>query len=357
VTRVGPRNPLLQIGNPLKISPVILCGGSGTRLWPLSRSTYPKQFLRLTGEYTMLQETLRRLAGLSEITPPIVICNQEHRFLVADSSERSASRRSLLLLEPTGRNTAPAVAAAAVALSKDEPDSAMLVLPSDHAIQDTGAFHRAIRTPHWPPARAPRDVRHHSHAPETGYGYIRRAETLPGLDNTFAISRFVEKPDLEDRTGLSRHGRLFLEQRHVPYEGCDLSSGTRGVPACDSRCRTQGARHEARWTWISAASTNRRFAESPSISIDYAVMENTKLGAVVPVEMGWSDVGSWDALWDLHEKTAAGNVLQGDVLASDVSNTFIKAENRMVAAVVSTTSSSSKPRMPCSCPHASPRRT
>lgn len=135
MTVIGPEILLLQIGNPLNITPVILCGGSGTRLWPLSRSTYPKQFLRLTGEHTMLQETLRRLVGLSEITPPIVICNQEHRFLVAEQLRAIGITPKLLLLEPTGRNTAPAVAAAALALSKEEPDSAMLVLPSDHAIQ------------------------------------------------------------------------------------------------------------------------------------------------------------------------------------------------------------------------------
>ncbi len=317
----------------MNITPVILCGGSGTRLWPLSRSTYPKQFLRLTGEYTMLQETLRRLAGLPEVTPPIVICNQEHRFLVAEQLRAIGITPKLLLLEPTGRNTAPAVAAAAVALSKDGPDEAMLVLPSDHAIQDTGAFHRAIRTA----AVAAGQGRLATfgiipNAPETGYGYIRRAENLPGLDNTFAISRFVEKPDLETARGFLATGDYFWNSGMFLMKASTYIEELGTLqPAVLGAVRK--ALDASRMDMDFCRLDDQAFAESPSISIDYAVMEKTKLGAVVPVEMGWNDVGSWDALWDLHEKTAAGNVLQGDVLASDVSNTFIKAENRMVAAV------------------------
>lgn len=331
--RAVPRNPLPQIGNPLKITPVILCGGSGTRLWPLSRSTYPKQFLRLTGEHTMLQETLRRLSGLADVAPPIVICNQEHRFLVAEQLRAIGITPKLLLLEPAGRNTAPAVAAAAVALAKDGPDEAMLVLPSDHAIQDTEAFHRAIRTA----AAAAAKGRLATfgiipNAPETGYGYIRRAEILPDLASTYAISRFVEKPDLETARGFLETGDYFWNSGMFLMKASTyLTELAAFQPAILDAVRK--ALDASRMDMDFCRLDDKAFAASPSISIDYAVMEKTKLGAVVPVEMGWNDVGSWDALWDLHEKTAAGNVLQGDVLASDVSNTFIKAENRMVAAV------------------------
>jgi len=317
----------------LKISPVILCGGSGTRLWPLSRSSYPKQFLRLAGEHTMLQETLLRLAGLPDVADPVVICNQEHRFLVAEQLRAIGVTPKLLLLEPMGRNTAPAVAAAAVALSKDDPNGAMLVLPSDHAIRDTAAFHSAIGTA----ARAAAQGRLATfgivpHAPETGYGYIRRADALGGLAGTFAISRFVEKPDVDTARGFLASGDyfwnsgMFLMKASTYVE--ELSAFQPAILAAVKK-----ALESSKMDMDFCRLDEKAFGASPSISIDYAVMEKTKLGAVVPVEMGWNDVGSWDALWDLHEKTPEGNVLQGDVIASGVSNTFIKAENRMVAAV------------------------
>jgi len=317
----------------LKIHPVILCGGSGTRLWPLSRSTYPKQFLRLNGAYTMLQDTLRRLEGLPDLAAPVVICNQEHRFLVAEQLRAIRTTPELLLLEPMGRNTAPAVAAAAVALAREDPESLMLVLPSDHVIQDKTAFHRAIRTA----AAAAAQGRLTTFgiipgAPETGYGYIRRGDPLAGLDNTFAVGRFVEKPDVETARDLLASGDYFWNS------GMFVLKAATYVEELDAfQPAVLGAVRKAlgasRMDMDFCRLDEAAFGESPSISIDYAVMEKTKLGAVVPVEMGWSDVGSWDALWDLHDKTPEGNAFQGDVLASDVSNTFIKAETRMVAAV------------------------
>ncbi len=312
---------------------MILCGGSGTRLWPLSRSTYPKQFLRLNGAFTMLQDTLRRLEGLPDLAPPVVICNQEHRFLVAEQLRAIRTEPELLLLEPMGRNTAPAVAAAAVALAKTDPDSLMLVLPSDHVIQDKPAFHRAIRTA----AMAATQGRLTTFGiipgtPETGYGYIRRGESLPGLDDTFAIGRFVEKPDEETARGFLASGDYFWNSGMFVLKAATYVQelGIHQPAVLNSvRKALDASRMDMDFCRLDEAA----FAESPSISIDYAVMEKTRLGAVVPVEMGWSDVGSWDALWDLHDKTPEGNVVQGDVLAADVSNTFIKAETRMVAAV------------------------
>lgn len=320
-------------GNPLKIHPVILCGGSGTRLWPLSRSAYPKQFLRLTSDFTMLQETLRRLEGLPDLAAPVVICNQEHRFLVAEQLRAIGVTLKLLLLEPVGRNTAPAVAAAAVALAKEDPNSLLLVLPSDHAIHDAAAFRRAIQTA----AIAAKQGLLTTFGiipsgPETGYGYIRRGGPLTDFDNTFAVAQFVEKPNLETAQRFVASGDYFWNSGMFVLKASSYIEEL-GVfqPAILNAVRKALTASQFDMDFCRLDET--AFAESPSISIDYAVMEKTKLGAVVPVEMGWNDVGSWDALWDLHDKTPEGNVVQGDVLASDVSNTFIKAENRMVAAV------------------------
>jgi mannose-1-phosphate guanylyltransferase/mannose-6-phosphate isomerase len=317
----------------MRITPVILCGGSGTRLWPLSRSAYPKQFLRLTGEFTMLQETLRRLAGLEDLAPPVVICNQEHRFLVAEQLRAIGVTPKLLLLEPAGRNTAPAVAAAAVALAQEDPDGLMLVLPSDHAIRDAPAFRRAIRTA---AVAAGRGLMATfgivPGGPETGYGYIRRGGALADFDDTFGIAQFVEKPDLETAQRFVASGEYYWNSGMFVLKASSYLEEL-GVfqPAILAAVRKAMAASRMDMDFCRLDET--AFAASPSISIDYAVMEKTKLGAVVPVEMGWNDVGSWDALWDLHEKTPEGNVVQGDVFASDVSNTFIKAETRMVAAV------------------------
>jgi len=317
----------------MRITPVILCGGSGTRLWPLSRSAYPKQFLRLTGEFTMLQETLKRLDGVSGMAAPVVICNQEHRFLVAEQLRAIGVTPKLLLLEQTGRNTAPAVAAAAISLAKEDPEGLMLVLPSDHVIQDVPAFHRAIGTAAVAASQGllttfgiiPS-------GPETGYGYIRRGGALRDLDNTFGIAQFVEKPNLETAQRFVASGEYFWNSGMFVLKASTYLEELREFQPAILAAVTK-ALDASKMDMDFCRLDEKAFAESPSISIDYAVMEKTKLGAVVPVEMGWNDVGSWDALWDLHEKTAAGNVLQGDVLASDVSNTFIKAENRMVAAV------------------------
>lgn len=328
-----PADPPLDTGNSLKIHPVILCGGSGTRLWPLSRSAYPKQFLRLTSDFTMLQETLRRLEGLPDLAAPVVICNEEHRFLVAEQMRAIGVTPKLLLLEPIGRNTAPAVAAAAAALAKEDPASLMLVLPSDHAIHDAAAFRRAIQTASIAANQGllttfgiiPS-------GPETGYGYIRRGGPLTDFDNTFAVAQFVEKPNLETAQRFVASGEYFWNSGMFVLKASSYIEEL-GLfqPAILGAVRKAlaASRIDMDFCRLDEAA----FGESPSISIDYAVMEKTKLGAVVPVEMGWNDVGSWDALWDLHDKTPEGNVVQGDVLAADVSNTFIKAENRMVAAV------------------------
>jgi mannose-1-phosphate guanylyltransferase/mannose-6-phosphate isomerase len=317
----------------MKIHPVVLSGGSGTRLWPLSRSAYPKQFLRLASEFTMLQETLRRLDGLEEVAAPIVICNDEHRFLVAEQLRAIGVSPELLLLEPMGRNTAPAVAAAALALARTDPSALMLVLPSDHVIQDLPSFHRAIRLA----AGAASSGLLTTFgiipdAPETGYGYIARGDTLPRLESTFAIRRFVEKPDLATARRMLDSGDFYWNSGMFMLQaGAFLEELRSHAP--DIVTAVQAALDKSRSDLDFCRLDRDAFASSPSISIDYAVMERTTRGAVIPVTMGWSDVGSWDALWDVLDKDAAGNVLDGDVVASDVRNTFVKAEQRMVAAI------------------------
>ncbi|MFO1320237.1 MAG: mannose-1-phosphate guanylyltransferase/mannose-6-phosphate isomerase [Burkholderiales bacterium] len=317
----------------MKIHPVILCGGSGTRLWPLSRSAYPKQFLRLASEHSLLQDTWLRLASLADVAAPTVVCNEEHRFLVAEQMRALGTTPARLILEPVGRNTAPAVAAAALSLLRDDPDALMLVLPSDHVIKDTASFHRAIRLA---AAAATNDLLTTfgiiPDAPETGYGYINRGATVPRLESTFAIGRFVEKPDAVTAQKLVASGEYywnsgmfllkasaFIEElrTHAPAVLGAVTTALAGAKTDMDFCRLEP----------------EAFSASPSISIDYAVMEKTRRGAVIPVDMGWSDVGSWDALWEIQDKTPDGNVLDGDVIASDTSDTFVKAEHRMVAAL------------------------
>ncbi|MBK8017045.1 MAG: mannose-1-phosphate guanylyltransferase/mannose-6-phosphate isomerase [Betaproteobacteria bacterium] len=317
----------------MKIHPVVLCGGSGTRLWPLSRSAYPKQFLRLASEHTMLQETLKRLDGFGDVAAPVVICNEEHRFLVAEQLRSIGAKPELLLLEPMGRNTAPAVAAAAIALAKKDPKALMLVLPSDHVIKDIPSFHRAIRLA----ATAAGSGMLTTFgiipdAPETGYGYINRGETVPRLESTFAIQRFVEKPDAPTAQKMIESGDYYWNSGMFMLEaGSFLEELNTHAPAIVTAVRKsmEAAKIDLDFCRLDKES----FAACPSISLDYAVMEKTRKGAVVPVNMGWSDVGSWDALWEIQDKTPEGNVFDGDVVASNVKNTFIKAEQRMVAAV------------------------
>lgn len=317
----------------MKIHPVILCGGSGTRLWPLSRSAFPKQFLPLASERTMLQETVTRLDGLEGVAAPIVICNEDHRFLVAEQMRGIDVKPHLLLLEPMGRNTAPAVAAAALALAQDDPDALMLVLPSDHVIRDQASFHRAIRL-----AAQAADTGLLTtfgiipNAPETGYGYINRGATLPRLESAFAIDRFVEKPDRPTAERLLASGDYYWNSgMFVLKAGVYLEELGRHSPAVLEAVRkaVAGLSRDLDFCRLDRDA----FGASPSISIDYAVMEKTQRGAVIPAQIGWSDVGSWDALWEIQEKSPEGNVIQGDVLAAKARNSYIRAESRMVAAI------------------------
>ncbi|HMH18382.1 MAG TPA: mannose-1-phosphate guanylyltransferase/mannose-6-phosphate isomerase [Burkholderiales bacterium] len=311
--------------------PVILSGGTGSRLWPMSRRLLPKQFLPLVSERTMLQDTVLRLQGVEGSRAAIVVSNDEHRFFVAEQLKEISVPTEVQILEPVGRNTAPAVAVVALYAQSRDPDACLLVLPSDHLIRDVPAFHAAIATA-LPLAAGGSLVTFGitPRGPVTGYGYIERGEPISGSERSFRVSRFVEKPDLEtarryvasDRffwnSGMfAFHPRRFLEelQRYRPE-----------ILAAAKAALERGKRDLDFLRLDSAA-----FAACPSDSIDYAVMERTSASAMVQADIGWSDVGSWTALWEAGEKDANDNVAQGDVDLSDVSGCYVRAEHRMVA--------------------------
>jgi mannose-1-phosphate guanylyltransferase/mannose-6-phosphate isomerase len=310
--------------------PVILSGGAGTRLWPLSRELYPKQLLPLISKQTMLQETVQRLQGL-DIAAPTVVANEAHRFLVAEQLREIGCTPRSIVLEPEGRNTAPAIALAAhAALAADEGDSLLLVLPADHLIRDVPAFHAAIEVA----TNAARDGALVTFGivpdrPETGYGYIRRG--LP-LGETYRIAEFVEKPDLARAQSYVASGEyywnggmfLFRARRY-------LEELERFAPDIASVCRTSfaSARRDLDFTRIDAAV----FESCRSESIDYAVMEKTEDAVVVPLDAGWSDIGSWSSLHEACEHDAYGNALRGDVIVEDTHDSYIYSESRLVATV------------------------
>jgi mannose-1-phosphate guanylyltransferase/mannose-6-phosphate isomerase len=316
----------------MKIYPIILSGGAGTRLWPLSRAALPKQLLPLVTERTMLQETALRLSGRDGMMAPLVVCGNEHRFLVAEQLREIGINPLGILLEPVGRNTAPAVAAAAHYLAAIDPEAVMLVLPADHVIQDVDAFYAAVQ-------RAAAQVEGGAlatfgivpHAPETGYGYIQSGESLKA-EGCFAVARFVEKPDRETAQGFIDAGNFFWNsgmflfraeaylKELAQFQPAMAQSSAEAVSKgyCDlDFCRLDEA----------------AFTACPSDSIDYAVMEQTTRAVVVPASIGWDDVGSWTALADVQQSDANRNVTRGDVYLDHVSNCLVRAEGRIVAAI------------------------
>ncbi|MGE8232730.1 MAG: mannose-1-phosphate guanylyltransferase/mannose-6-phosphate isomerase [Stenotrophomonas sp.] len=310
-----------------QILPVILSGGSGTRLWPLSREAYPKQFLQLAGEHSMLQSTWLRVADVAT-QPPLVVANEAHRFVAAEQLQQVGTTPSAILLEPVGRNTAPAIAAAALEACRDGADPLLLVLPSDHLIRDVAHFHRAIL--------AAADIAGQGKlvtfgiqptAPETGYGYIK---AVAG-EGARAIERFVEKPDLATAQAYVASGEYYWNSGMFLFRASRyLQELERLQPQILAACRASWdkARRDADFIRLDADA----FKTSPSDSIDYAVMEKTADAAVVPLDAGWSDVGSWTALRDVSEQDANGNAHRGDVIAIDCHDTFAYGE-RLIAMV------------------------
>ena len=309
------------------VIPVILCGGTGSRLWPLSREAYPKQFLSLTGSQTMLQATALRLDGLPQVQAPILVCNESHRFAAAEQLQEVNRAAQSILLEPSARNTAPAIALAALAAVEGGEDPLLLILPADHVVADVAAFQQSV-TAATPLAECGHLVTFGivPTCAETGYGYIRSGDPL---EAGFQVAEFVEKPDLATAEKYLASGEynwnsgmfLFRASRY-------LEELARYQPEMLESCRAAfaGAARDLDFTRVDA----ELFARCPSDSVDYAVMEKTETAAVVPMQAGWSDVGSWSALWDLAEKDNNGNLLRGDVLAEDTSGCLVHGGDRLI---------------------------
>ena len=319
----------------LMLIPVILSGGSGTRLWPLSRELYPKQLLPLVGKGTMLQETLARTAGM-EAGAPVVVCNESHRFLVAEQLREAGANARSILLEPIGRNTAPAVAVAALnvvagAKTGDAAgDPVLLVLPADHVIRDTKAFQDAVAVG-LKAAEAGKLVTFGvvPTKPETGYGYIRRAD---GSGPSYPVAQFVEKPDLATAQQYVDSGKYYWNSGMFMFRASVFLQELRSfAPAIYDACVQATTAAKADLDFVRLP--NKEFEACPSDSIDYSVMEKTKLAVVVPLDAGWSDVGSWSALHEAMTGDANGNVQVGDVLTADTEGCYLQSSSRLIATV------------------------
>lgn len=309
--------------------PVILSGGSGTRLWPLSRGQYPKQFLPLVSGHTMIQETVLRLAGVPGLKAPIAVCNEDHRFMLAEQLWEIGVKPAAIILEPVGKNTAPAVAMAA--LSARSEDDILLILPADHVVGNRPAFHQAIAL-----ARqlAEQDLLVTfgivATEPETGYGYIKAGDDRYGAG--FNVAAFVEKPDLETAQRYLESGDYFWNSGMFAFKaGCFLRELEKFNPEMLKVCREalKAAKTDLDFVRLDKAI----FSTCPADSIDYAVMEKTDKAAVIPLDAGWNDVGSWSALWDVTAKDTSGNAIKGDVLTVDSVNSFIHSSSKLVAVI------------------------
>ncbi len=314
------------------ITPVILAGGSGTRLWPLSRQLYPKQFLPLIGETTLLQQTALRFADADLFLPPIIVCNEEHRFMVAEQLRLIHIEPAAIILEPAGRNTAPAASLAASAILQKGGDL-MLLAPADHHFRAPKEVLRVLR-----------DALSLTHdgrlvtfgivpdKPETGYGYIERGTPLPanGSDTGYAIARFVEKPDSATAQQYLESGTFYWNSGMFLFSATAYQAELKTLRP-DIAEAAQQAMDTGTGDALFFRPAREIFAECPAESIDYAVMEHTRRGVVMPLDAGWSDVGSWSALWDIGDKTSDGNVTVGDVLTLDVEQSYLHSTGRLLA--------------------------
>jgi len=313
-----------------KITPVILSGGSGTRLWPLSRKEHPKQYLPLFGDNTMLQETILRLNGLDNLTDPIIICNANHRFLVAEQCQQIGIKSPTILLEPVGRNSAPAIAAAALQSSKYSDASILLVLSADHVIQDVNAFHKAINIASLQAQGGklatfgivPTDA-------NTGYGYIKSSKENNGA---YKVEEFVEKPDLKtaelylEKGGYLWNSGMFMFQTRIFIE--ELTTHAPNIVKSVNKA-VSNATQDLDFIRLE----KHAFESSPSDSIDYALMEKSNNVVVVPLEAQWDDIGAWPALYNIGTKDDQGNVIKGDVITQDTTNCYINADHHIVATI------------------------
>ena len=311
------------------MTPVVLSGGSGTRLWPLSRGHYPKQFLPLVSNNTMIQETLLRLNGLDDLKDPIAVCNEDHRFMMAEQLWEIGINPKAIILEPVGKNTAPAVAVAA--LTAESKNDVLLVLPADHVITDIHAFHEA--------AKQAENLAQQgylvtfgivpSHA-ETGYGYIMKDSTK--LGSAYKVAAFVEKPDMPTAKNYVKSGDYLWNSGMFAFTaGNFLKELEKFNPQMLSACKQalSAAKSDLDFTRLDKTI----FSTCPADSIDYAIMEKTDKAVVIPLDAGWNDVGSWSALWDVTEKDSSGNAIGGDVMIADTKNSYVYAEDKLVAVI------------------------
>src|SRR5258707_14650373 len=312
------------------VIPVILSGGAGTRLWPMSREMYPKQLLALTSKQTMLQDTAARLATIAGATPPIVVCNEAHRFTVAEQLRAIDSQASAILLEPAGRNTAPAVALAALKAQDLDADAMLMVAPADHVIRDVRKFSEAADVA---VSLAQNDKLITfgivAHAPETGYGYIRRGD---GAGPAYPVAQFIEKPPIEIAEQFVASGDYFWNSGMFVFKASkylnELAAFAPDILEA-STAAYRAAKVDLDFMRIDKAA----FEACRGESIDYAVMERTKDAVVLPLDAGWSDVGSWSSLFDALHSDEDGNVLQGDVLVHDTHDCYVHSTSRLVTAV------------------------
>jgi mannose-1-phosphate guanylyltransferase/mannose-6-phosphate isomerase len=312
-----------------ELLPVILAGGSGTRLWPLSRELYPKQFLRLYGEHTMLQATLQRLDGLP-IAPPYVVCNDEHRFLVAEQCRAIDRTCGAIILEPAVRSTAPAIALAAFRAVRNGANPILLVMPADHYIEKPDGFRSAVRDGlAVAGSGALLTFGVVPEGPETGYGYIKRGVALQG--SASRVAAFTEKPNRERAEQFLADGNYFWNSGIFMFAANSFLEELRCFrPDIHDACAKAIANET---TDLDFVRPGKQFIESPIDSIDYAVMERTSRSAMIPLAVGWSDLGSWSALWDIAKRDADGNSTIGDVISVDTHNSFIHADSRLVATI------------------------
>ncbi len=312
--------------------PVILSGGSGSRLWPLSRALRPKQFLGVTDEKTLFQLTLDRLSGLISPIAPIVVANDDHRFLVAEQCKELGVTPRALLLEPLARNTAPAIAAAAVAASSDGEDPILLVLPSDHIFSDIPAFEAAVRQGLQAAERgAMVTFGIVPTRPETGFGYVRAVSVAEAANNDEArrVEAFVEKPSAERAKDYVLSGNYFWNSGMFMFRASVyLMELQRHCPKMLAAVQQAVVRAKSDLDFIRL--DKEAFSQSPSDSIDYAVMEKTDQAVVVPLDAGWSDVGAWSAVWEVLPRDPQGNATRGDVVLESAKNSYVHAEYRLV---------------------------
>jgi mannose-1-phosphate guanylyltransferase/mannose-6-phosphate isomerase len=323
------------------IIPVILAGGSGTRLWPLSRELFPKQLIPLASDRTMLQNTVERLSGLENLVNPIVICNEQNRFMTAEQLRAIDVDPQAIILEPVGRNTAPAVAVAALKSLAIDSDAILLVLPADHYIEDINRFHEALST-------GVLFARENflitfgivPTAPETGYGYIKKGHTIDNIGDSasqatiagYAIDRFVEKPDRKKAKRYLSSGDYFWNSGMFMFKASAVLAELHKfeseiVSACDKAI--QAGLEDLDFFRLNPEA----FSACPANSIDYAVMEKTDRGAMIPMDACWNDLGSWEALWHVGGKDENDNVIKGDVLTHEVKNSYLHSTGRLISAV------------------------